>query len=160
MKKLIFVIAMGLLTPSAFAGPQGGDSQVGIFGALISTDYSDTLLLGASYNIFIMDSLSAGVNISGLTSDDFDNINMQGEVNWYFVNGESMGMYLGGGVGVNSIASDTIDDSYGLIDLHVGMEQFIDERTSLDYRLAFQSIDTDPDASDQVILTVGFKRYF
>lgn len=154
MNKIVLMLLLAISSSSAFAGPKGGDSSVGIFAFAFFNDAADVVFVGADYGYFFSDNLKMNVQVNGAFGDA-EQYTLAVGADYYLNSGGDTLPYFGGTLGTSEPFGEAT------YDLHVGLEQFLDERTSIDYRASYQDfLDSDIAADGTFILQLGFKRYF
>ena len=154
VKKLALAIICLSLVSVAHAAPKAGDSSVGIFGFAFLSDAADSIFIGTDYGHFYTDSLRANISVNG-NFGDTESYTIAVGADWYMNSGGDAIPYVGATIGQQTSGAGDFT-SY---DLHIGMEQFLDERTSMDYRASYQDFE-DNTGDGIIILQLGFKRYF
>ncbi|MEX0941168.1 MAG: outer membrane beta-barrel protein [Pseudomonadales bacterium] len=155
MKKLAVVFLMSLFASSAFAGPKGGDSSLGVFAFAFFNDAADIVFVGTDYGYFFSDNFKVNAQVNG-SFGDAEQYTIAVGADYYLNSGGDILPYFGGTIGQTE-ADGFSESTY---DLHVGFEQFLDERTSVDYRASYQDFIDDVGVDGSFIIQLGFKRYF
>lgn len=162
MKKLGVVAGAALMALSmgAQAGVKAGDLEIGVSGDLTSTEGSDSLNLSGSVGYFFTDNwqgkLAASLDVSDSAAGDSESVFIYtgADYNWAIADNKDLVPFAGGGV-----AFLTGDASAEFFDIHVGIKNFLSERTSLQTQLLFLSpFESGGDGVTQ--LQVGLNFYF
>lgn len=154
MKKLAIAFICLSLASVAHAAPKAGDSSIGINGFAFLSEASDSIFIGTDYGHFFTDSLRGNVSAFG-NFGDAESYTIAVGADWYMNSGGDAIPYVGATIGQQTSSFGDFT-SY---DVHVGMEHFLDERTSMDYRASYQDFE-DNTGDGTLILQLGFKRYF
>ena len=163
MKKVLFALMLaGLFSQNTIAQTQGGttglepgDKAVTIYGAIISTEYDDTMLLTGAYDQAIDNKITIGGTATITTSDAIDTLTLAVRGRYHIATPQPIVPYVGAG----GAYTDFDIDSYFNLAGEVGFLQPISENVDLDYNFAIL-VPLDSDYDTTTIASVGIKITF
>jgi hypothetical protein len=156
-KILSALIAVFVITTTAYAGIEGGEKEIGgAFVVVKPKDGDATFMALGNLGYYLSANLKLGIVVQ-LNSDGDDTTGLVGgALDYLFNTGNEFIPYVG--AGVFTMVGDDVD-SDALIDVHAGLKQFIGEQSSINYELRYLAMTDEP--SDGAILgIIGFSVYF
>lgn len=166
---VILLLTIGLAGGS-FAGTKAGDKEVGVQMSLnhdFNGDGSTATQFSGDVGYFFTDAFEAGVSvgINWAEAGDVDvtSVSGFGIANYHFNTSSNIVPYVGAGAGFEYASYDdgNSDDSNTefAIEGHVGIKQFVAERTFLNYQVQYHRLvgsDIEDDGRINATIGVGF----
>lgn len=162
LKKTGMALGAAMLAMAGFnaqAGVKAGDVELGVFGSISTPDEGDdTIVLSGNGGYMYTDSLQGKLALVYAESGGVSFGTINPGVDFLFGGPSATTVpYIGGSY---ALSVGDIDDT-DFLNLHVGIKQFISERTSVQYSLErYEAVDSDFSDSGRLDLTVGINFYF